>query len=44
MIDIFYSREMVYVLRAYQEYDNNNLYRLAHYRQRFSENEIGDIT
>ena len=32
MLDVFYSRETVYVLRTYQEYDNNNLYRLAHYR------------
>ena len=43
MSDVFYSRETVYVVRTYQEYDTNNLYRLAHYRQRFSETEIGQI-
>ena len=44
MIDVFYTKETVFVLRNYLEYDNNNLYRLAHFRQRFSEKEIGQIT
>ena len=43
MTDAYYSNEKVFIVKLFNDYGSNDLYHLAHFRQNFSETELGKI-